>query len=438
MSKILNYFISHFKTLIIIYILIQILFLIFSISYIENDIPKYYQYYEIAQNCLSKGTIYPAPMNLYDDFIIAPLYINLIIVVISIYHSVISIGILNIILNILQLYFLYKISKKVFNESVAKITSILYMFYLNSLGMIILDLTEMFFGVLVLSSIYFYLKTEKKYIFISGLLAAASLGVRPIGWALLISIMVIEFYNWINNKIVPKKLLLYLTGVSFFILIFGAITYYNFNYFIFTSVTGGYNLLIGANDLANGGYNDHVFEKGNLGYIPDTAKKTFVEKDKIWRNESIDWINKNKLKWIGFMPLKIIHTYIWDDITLNHILKMPNLNFAAFVKYIIKGRSISNIFHGYSTIRIILYFILEALNLLYYYALLLLIFIGVKSVSKAKMWNPNLLILVVFFFLGLIITMIIFGGARYKYPYIILLLPFAAIAIKSYKRFAFS
>ena len=436
MFKSINYLISHFKIVILIYVLVQFILLFLYIPYIEKYITQ--DYYTMAVDCLKLGSIYPSSINLYDDFIIAPLYINLEILVLLIYNSITSIGILNIILNMLQLFLLYKISQVIFNNLIAKITAILYVFYLNNLGMVISNLTELFFGVLVIASIYFFSKKDKKYIFISGIFTAASIGVRPIGWALLVAVILIEIYLWIKQKILPERLFLYSSGLLFFIFLFGTITYYNFNHFVFTSITGGYNLLIGANDLSNGGFNDRIFNNGNIGYVPSTSKKSYSEKDNYWQVEAIHWMSKNKLKWIGLMPLKIIHTFIWDDIAIYHLLRMPDLNLAEFVKYILRGKKISTIFAGYSTFRIVLYFIVEAMHFLYYYTLLYLIYVGIHKILKLKIIRAEAYLILLYFIFGLIMTAIIFGGARYKYPYIITLLPFAAFALKSNKKLLLS
>ncbi len=435
MNKIFNFFLSHLKHVIIFYIIIQIVVLFFLQRNFTSDS---YNYYRLAEQSLKIGSIYPASINLYDDFIIAPLYVNLILFVLFIYNSIISIGILNIILNMLQLFLIYKITLTIFNETEAKLTVLIYVFYLNTLGMIILNLTELFFGVLILSSIILFINNNKKYALFAGILAGASVGVRPFGWVLLVSVIIYELYFWFKKKIFPGKSILFGFGFLLFVLTFGFISYINFHHFVFTSTMGGFNLIIGASNDANGAYNEDVFYKGNIGYINDIQNKTYIEKGDYWQKQAINWIMNNRIKWLKLMPLKILHLFILDDTAISNLLVMPDLNFAEFIKYIIKGRNLSTIFSGYSTIRIILYLLVQTWHLLFYYCLLFITFIGIREYFKTENINPHVFIILLFFVLGIIVTLIVFGSARYKYPYIISLLPFAAVALKSKKRIVIS
>ena len=184
MQKIFELLKNKIHYLIIVYVIVQLIYVLFFPIKFQSD--SYY-YYRLAEQCISSHSFYPAPRQLYEDYISAPLYINLLIIVLTIYNSTVTIGLLNIILNMLQLFLVYSISKKLMNKEIAIKTAAIYVFYLGTLGLVLLNFTELFFNVLVLSSIYFYLKkTNLSYIF-AGILAGASIGVRPLGWALLIS-----------------------------------------------------------------------------------------------------------------------------------------------------------------------------------------------------------------------------------------------------------
>ena len=426
MNKILNYLISHLKIIIVVYVVIQI-FVLFFLQ--QNYLSDSFYYYKLAEDCLTTMSLYPASIHLYEPYIVAPLYVNLILLILFIHNSILSIGLLNIILNLLQLYFLYKLAQTIFNDLTAKITAILYILYLNNLGMIILNLTELLFGVLILASIYFYIKRGAKHIILSGVLAGASLAVRPIGWALLFSIIILELFYWFKNKTKPKQLLPFLFGSILFISTFGLITYYHFDHFVFTSSTAGINLLIGANDDSNGGFIIEVVDKGKAGYLPNASKLTYIEKNIVWKNKAKEWIFKHKLKWMSLFPLKFLHLFIWDDISISNLLAMPDCNFARFVKYIVEGKNLSNLFQNHSKIKIIIYFIVQFIHIMFYYMLLFLIVRGSVVIVKRKLLKLNVFITFLFCLIGIGMTLIVYGSAIYKYPYIIILLPVASFSL---------
>jgi len=423
MKKLIEFLLSKIKYIILIYVLIQLV-LIFATEITYNSDCQYY--YQLAQDCIEQGEFYPAQNHLYEDYIFAPLYINVILVLLKIYNSHITISLFNFLIILVQILVLYKISLKVFSENVAALSVLLYIFYLNNLGFVLLNYTELLFVFLVSLSIYFFLLNKNYAFLLSGIFLGSSIAVRPTGWVLLAAFIILQMYvSYKNRKPATSYLYIY-TGVLIFILCFGGWTYSHFGKFEFTSTTGPVNLLIGANDDATGGFNGTVHQKGKIGYIENPENLTYTKKSDFYLEEAVKWIQENPIKWISLVPLKMLHAFAWDDITVSPLLGYHNLNF---------GRAVRNIFDQNSSLvnaekvsgtTSVFYFFIQAIHHLYYYFLLVAIVLGIYQLIKNKNFNDGTRLILLYSLFSIFVIMIIFGTPRFKYPMFILLLPLAA------------
>ncbi len=417
MHKIFKLISDNLSVAIIIYIAIQIIILITVPFHYKSD--SLYNY-NLAKQCLASHSLYPMPRDIYQDYIIAPLYINLLIIALSVYNSTFTIGLLNIFLNLLQLYFVFELSRKIFNDHAARIAVILYIFYISSIGLILLNLTELSFGCLVLGSIYYYLIKSKVSYFIAGLLAAASIGIRPLGWSLIVIYLSISAYQLFIKR--SKKPLFIIAGLFSFIIAFGSLTYSTFGKFIFTSNNGPINILIGANRNATGAFNANVFDKGNSGYIDSPETKTFNFKENYWKNQAENWIIKHPIKWISLFPIKIIYMFAWDDFSVSHLFDYGKWNLFLVLKTIFINRDFSNILSGMPFYEKIIYILVQILHHLYYFSLLIIFLFLLSGKNKSIFFREGILIFLGFIFLCLMMNLATYGDARYKYPYIILII----------------
>lgn len=425
LEKALNFLQSHIKILLTIYILIQISYVLFSnLSYHSDSL----YYFTLAQDCLRLHTFYPAPVHLYQDYIIAPLYINVLIILLSIYNSPVTIGLFNIFLNFLQLWLVYKITYILFGKGAGRSLIVIYIFYLSTLGMILFNFTELLFNVLIFSSVYFYLQKRNYTLFVSGIFLAMSVAVRPIGWALLAAYLILELFSGDTLKNLFTKSGLIVSGALLFIILFGLFNYSHFNKFIFTSTNGPVNLLIGANDDATGAYNNKVFEKAKIGYIPNPESRTYIEKGGYWLKQAYSWIYSHPLKYISLFPLKIIHMFIWDDFSVSRLLSFTDWNLYRVMKNIITG-SDEQLLGNRPFLMKIFYFILLILHHLYYFSIVILFLLVIKINFRNIARNSKFRLFLLFMVLGITIHLLTFGDARYKYPYIITMMIFVAPVI---------
>lgn len=420
--KLINYLTNNLKYIIILYVTIQLLLvLLFPVEYRSDSA----RYFNLAQDCLQANSFYPAPQHLYSYYILAPLFMNILVVLLKFSNSIFIISTFNLLLNSLQLFLIYKLSVNIFNRKVAAITVLLYMFYLNNLGFIVSNYTELLYGVLVLTALIFYIRKGNLNYFISGLLIGASISVKPIGYTLILAFILFYVYNKIKfNKSYPVSRII--IGVITFISVFGLFNQLHFGRFIVTASTGPINIIMGANDNATGGYKDEVFKPGNEGYVANGDSMTYSEKNDFFREKSLDWITSNPLRWLGLMPMKLVHTFIWDDITLSYLLDTGIWDFAKVVKYLWIDKSFKNILPDASLTKKILFFTVEGIHLIYYYILMALIIMGIIIFKKEIVKSEIVPIIFLYVLFGIVMILLVVGNVRYKYPYLIILLPFAA------------
>ena len=184
---------------------------------------------------------------------------------------------------------------------------------------------------------------------------------------------------------------------------------------------------MGANDKATGGYKDEVFKPGNEGYLAHGDSMTYSEKNDFYTAKSVDWITSHPIRWVGLMPLKLVHTFIWDDITVSYLLDTGKWDFAKIVKYFWIDKSIKNILPDASLTKKIVFFIVEGIHLIYYYILLSLCVFGIIIIYKKNIVKSEIIpIIMLYVLLGIVMILIVVGNVRFKYPYMIILLPFAA------------
>ena len=428
MAKIFNILLSKFKYFLSFYFVIQILLLFrFPIQYTSDS----GYYFKLAQDCISQSGMYPLPQHLFEDYIVAPFYVNIITLLLFVFNSSLTIGIFNILLNTLQIFLLYKITALIINKNAALVSVVMYILYLNNLGLVLFNLTELLFTVVISCSLYFYLKKTSWFMLLTGIFCGISIAVRPLGWALVISFMLISIYKIYKKEVKYSVLLYLLIGLFSIIMLFGSITNLSFGKFVYTSDNGPLNILMGANDHANGGYYEKVFEKGELGYLEHPEKLTFNQKQEFWMNQAVSWISAHPVKWIMLFPKKLFNMFAWDDIAVSKLV-FNNFNLFNFLKALKENIPVDSIFGGYSIIPIMFWGMLILYHHLIYYFIIIFFIFGLIKFRKIVFNNIDFNLLLIFMVVGISMTLIAVGDPRYKYPYMFIIFIFNSLFISKY------
>lgn len=427
MRAVINFLTAHLRYIILIYIAVQIAYIfLFPLPFKSDSL----YYFNLALSSINSGSFYPSTIHLHEDYIIAPLFVNLQILVLKIYNSTYSIGLFHLALNLLQLYILSSVAKKYYGKQASAVFTVLYMLYLPNIGFLLLNMTELLFGVLVGSALLFLLSEKKSGFLISGLLSAASVSVRPLGWALILGIIL--FHIFISDSERLRSIITYVLGIFIFFIIIGTLTFISSGQFIFTSVNYGTNFLIGANDDASGAYNEKVFSEGNIGFIENPTSLTYSTKQKFWFDQAVTWIKNNKFEWIKVFPLKLTHIFIWDDYAVSPLLHMQDWNLYKFSKALIIDKNIEQFFETVPLYQQISYIALQIIHHIYYFLIVIMfLFVVIKRFSALKSDKLSIAILLLTV-VSIIIPLLSFGDPRFKYPYILLMIMLISPFISNY------
>jgi len=412
---------KFFYSLLVVYALINLAYVFFGQLLFTSDSLYYFQK---ASECVANGTFYPASHNIHDQYIQSPLYINFLVVLLNIHNSQLTILFANAILNFIQLTLLYFIALQLFNDrQTARISVLVYVFFLTNLGAILLNFSEFLFVTLVLLSFYFFLRKTTLSLFFSGIIIGFALDTKQIAIMLLISFLLTSFYL-IKKRKEKINFVYMLFGFALSILSIGFVTKMGFNKFIVTPETAYVNILMGANDEANGTFNADVFEKGKMGYLENEDSLTHSEKTSFYREQAVEWILDNPINWVMKFPVKFVFMYAFDDWSVFTLAHTTEWNLQKILKYVIQNPDDKKIFAGESTIFKLSFSLIYIYHYLFYYTLVFLIAFQVLQIwqNKNKLLFAKFLPIYLFAILGTCSILIGYGAARYKYPFIILLI----------------
>lgn len=399
----------------LVYVLIQFIYVTFyHLPFVSDSL----MFYNFAQQSLAIDKLYPNIAMINADYIVSPVYVNYIFLILKVFHSPFAILYFNIILNIIQLYLIYKITCLIFDEQTAIIAGIIYMLYLTNLAVVLSNLTELLSGVLILTCLYLYISngTFVKY-FICGFFAGLSFGARPIAIVILFSyILICLFQFFIKKKKNFYNITFILIGFFTFIVLMGTISKKNIGHFIYTAGTGQINLALSSNDTASGVYDKSIFKNDSIL----KSKSTYIEKKDYLFHKSIKWFKKHPFKFFTTIPRKIYSTFISDDWVVSQLAHTHEWDLNKFIKSF--KSPVLKIKFNNESFGFRIYFI--ALNLyhqLFYMCLLFLLLFQFTHVIKNRTFDVNIIILNLSIILCYGLTVIAtVGTPRYKYPMFLL------------------
>ena len=234
--------------------------------------------------------------------------------------------------------------------------------------------------------------------------------IRPIALLFVISAVL---YLYLSNTAKIRAIVCFMVGIFIANIGIGLFNISNNGHFMISASTSGVNLIMGANNYADGSYNDSCFEKGQLGDLSEYKGELNVfTRDSIYKNRAIEWIKNHPGDYLKLIPIKI--TRLWIGDSYQEMIFNPSYKEdVSFHKRIIKIITFS----------------------ISYYIILLLAIVGM-IISRKKFFR-ELGVWTLPIIGACIMHAILYGGMRYHYPYIPLLILFATIPImKWYQKFA--
>ncbi|MCE1189198.1 MAG: glycosyltransferase family 39 protein [Ignavibacteria bacterium] len=415
-----------------VYTIFQLLLLLrFPLGYSSDS--KYFN--ELVQYCLQNNIFYPAPIHHYHDYLVAPFFVNLLILIMRIWNSQYTIGLFTILLNTTQLFFIFRLAERAFSRKTAMYTCLLFMFYLSNAAMVLNNFSDPLFVTLILGALYFYFTHTYTTSLLAGLLCGLSLGVRPFGMVMIIVILALGIINRKKEQFPLLNTSAFLAAAGVAILSIGLFTKATTGTFVIYSNYSGVNLIIGASDDARGGFQARVFDEGKAGYIRDIEKMPHAEREAYWMNQAVSWVKQHPIRWLLLAPTKIGRAYLSDDYGVSRIM---------FVKYSIyhtfRGirdkEAVPAEDQGHGKLYFTLWAILLIIHHLIYFGILWLSYKGFRALRGSIKKNQLLIHFFSFCGLNMLIIMASYGEGRYKYPFMFLHFILAAeyLRIKFFSR----
>jgi hypothetical protein len=393
----------------VLYIGIQVWLVSSPIPFL-SDSANYVRYARLA---LEEHTYYPNPQSLYSAWIVAPVYINYTAVILEVFEDTYAILWFNIVLNLTQLALVVLIVRRWYGDVAGYVAAFLYMLYLNNLGIVMQNVTELMFGVFMLASIYYYTGDKRtSNAILCGLFTGLALGVRPTAMALVLVYILIYLYDVYTRQYEHKQIVLILAGVACYCLAMGMLSKRNIGQFEYTSTTGPSNLIMSAIPEANGVFYGQFF-KTDSTY---RAIKTYPERDEYLMKRSKQYIAEHPLEWVGLMPRKIYATFVFDGWAVEYLLGSSDWNLNTYLK---GGATVKQEFQQLPVLTQVKFWVFNIWQQTLY-AVIMVIFLYqlyrlIRTKGRREEYLINLFILIG---VGLSIVSSV-GNPRYKYNFLI-------------------
>ena len=172
-----------------------------------------------------------------------------------------------------------------------------------------------------------------------------------------------------------------------------------------------------ANDKAYGGVATSLMgDTTNTCYIRNAQAYTFAQKDSIWRQRAIKWIKENPGQFGKLYLMKLGGLYIEDSWPDRPILGGDGFIDKAAHNKVSKSSFISRIFS------------MGLKSLVYYVILFFFVYAIAKHIKELLSWKGFLLLILL---LGTLSTCIFSVSPRYHYPFLFVIIIWAAYGIET-------
>lgn len=254
-------------------------------------------YILLAEDCIQNNDLYPVASKINDyPFLWNIGAINITIVSLRLFHSIIPLLILYALMKGMTAWFFYKSTEKICSTKTAFVALGIYILYPANYGECTSLLSELPFMFFIMLAIY--LSIVKNQSLIGGMMLAIANWFRPMGIIFLVAIMVYFLFQW-------KKSLRLLIGYIAMITIIGSATMYRTGLFLYQAKSGWMALM----DYSS----NHTPESMQ---VRDHTEWNVAQKDSVWKGLFIDWLKDHPKEYVAQMPAKLLNTYVSDNINM--------------------------------------------------------------------------------------------------------------------------
>ena len=377
-------------------------------------------YLELARYYATVNSWYPGPGDLHATYIFGNGYVNLLSVVMRLSTSMIWAFLLNMLFAQMIVLSWADIAGQLTGRTqTACLTVVLLCAMCGLWGEVVATRTELCFMAFMGVSLALSLRKSAGALLAAGVLMGLANWVRPLLVVFLPGVLLF----FLMRRIGWKRVLAYLAGLALVIVLLGARTYQRTGRFVYQAQTMGVNMLMGANDDADGSYVGKVYDEGKPGYVAPGSGVTFDERDARYKRYAVEWIMEHPLRFAALAPAKLFY-YLATDIYcgssfFGNRIQTDNLGYIRELAAIVTGRGSRPFALGDAVV------ILSQLT----YMLVFLAYVAfVVDCLRRRCWL-RLLPLHLIFALSCGVTVMTVGGARYHMPYLPIFCLCAAILI---------
>ena len=377
-------------------------------------------YLELARYYATVNSWYPGPGDLHATYIFGNGYVNLLSVVMRLSTSMIWAFLLNMLFTQMIVLSWADIAGQLTGRTqTACLTVVLLCAMCGLWGEVVATRTELCFMAFMGVSLALSLRKSAGALLAAGVLMGLANWVRPLLVVFLPGVLLF----FLMRRVGWKRVLAYLAGLALVIVLLGARTCQRTGRFVYQAQTMGVNMLMGANDDADGSYVGEVYDEGKPGYVAPGSGVTFDERDARYKRYAVEWIMEHPLRFAALAPVKLFY-YLATDIYcgssfFGNRIQTDNLGYIRELAAIVTGRGSRPFALGDAVV------ILSQLT----YMLVFLAYVAfVVDCLRRRCWL-RLLPLHLIFALSCGVTVMTVGGARYHMPYLPIFCLCAAILI---------
>lgn len=369
----------------------------------------------------ANGTWYPTAGSFNDlGGVAGNGYVNYLILLLRITDNLKIIYVGSIFLVQVILFSTVYIARKVSQSQTAGyVTAIYFCLFGTYWSEICIARTEIFFTALAMLALVLAVKGSRFSVIVSGAVLAYAQWARPLATAFIVAIIWLFMYR--GDKL--KTYIKFAAGFCSVVVLLTAFTYFNSGEAVFQPTIADGNFLMGANEDADGSYNNTVFKPGKAGYLTfeQKAELSYEEINEIYRSAAIEWIKENPVDYLKLIPKKVFYFLATEtysgNVYFDNQISTSGIKYIASLVDIIRGNGERSLQFGD---------IIMMYTQGFYMLILALFFAGVIHSMKKGYWR-NMSFLYGIFLIGVAASIYTVGGARYHFPYLSVIIITAAL-----------
>ena len=211
------------------------------------------------------------------------------------------------------------------------------------------------------------------------------------------------------------------------IIVIGGTCYLRTGHFIYQAKTGWMALMQYSWDHDyHHEKTTHLFANGNPNDL-DNQGYNSVQKDSVWRNHFMIWLQHNPMEYLAQMPKKFVDTYISDNV--NFCVYLKDKATSDYMYDEVSMRTLIRQFPRYSWVQI-----LVIINLLFYYLILLSSLYSMISCIRKRQWNLLILPFSVIVLGTLLLLFFGHGEARFHIPFMPFFIMLCSLNFMNYEK----